>query len=237
MIPQRTPVKIALELFPDQYWCNKCGAISTTRHHEKCDYNGILLDYSECRSKVTAAIESERSRALADVAELEARLMASEKWICFHCGFETSDRDEAHAHFGDRDDAEEFTPTCTWWAKLTAEERAQEIQDLLQQITAEQNDNGLLRSQIEGLEHQAKGQLHEIQGFKAFSKCTSVTEVFQLYDSMEGRALLAEQDVVELVNALRECDWMLGGVPHKTNSDIHKIVISALAKHSATTSI
>lgn len=42
----------------------------------------------------------------------------------------------------------------------------------------------------------------------------------------------ARVDVAQLVEALLECDWMLYGKPHKTNNDIHKLVIAALAKHS-----
>lgn len=50
-------------------------------------------------------------------------------------------------------------------------------------------------------------------------------EVLQELDKLRA-------DVAKLVEALRECDWMLYGIPHKTNNDIHKLVILALAKHS-----
>lgn len=116
-------------------------------------------------------------------------------WICFHCGFETSDHNEAQSHFGERDDAQEFSPTCTWWSKLTAEERIQEIQDLRQQITQEQDENSLLLTRIEGLEYRVEGQLSEIHGFRPFRACDSIQQVFNIYDSMEGRALLAEEQL------------------------------------------
>ncbi len=86
-------------------------------------------------------------------AHLELLDKVNKTWRCFHCGFETCDPAEAEAHFGERDDPEEFTPTCTWWSKLTREERAQEIQDLQRQFTAEQDENGTLRIKIEGLEY------------------------------------------------------------------------------------
>ena len=55
-------------------------------------------------------------------------------WRCFFCDFVTSDRAEAAAHFGDRDDAEEFKPLCKWWARLTEDERVQTLQDTVQAI-------------------------------------------------------------------------------------------------------
>lgn len=142
--------------------------------------------------------EYRQMRDQADAAEAKLAELREEKWICFHCGFETANHAEAQAHFGDRDDAYEFTPTCTWWAKLTSEERAQEIQDLRQEITAEQEENSLLRTRIEGLEYRVDGQLSEIRSFKPFRQCTSVNEIFHLYDSMEGKALAAEAVIATL---------------------------------------
>lgn len=60
-------------------------------------------------------------------------------WECFHCGFKTSDPQEATAHFGDRDDAQEFTPTCQWWQRMDEGERAQEFQTLIQELNAERD--------------------------------------------------------------------------------------------------
>lgn len=129
--------------------------------------------------------------------------MPAETWICFHCGFETSDHNEAQSHFGERDDAQEFSPTCTWWSKLTAEERIQEIQDLLQQITQERDENSLLRTRIEDLEYRVEGQLSEIHGFRPFRAC----------DSIEGRALLAEEQLRAANKQIAELENKIIGEP------------------------
>ena len=54
-------------------------------------------------------------------------------WRCFHCGFFTLDEKQAAAHFGDRDDAEEFKPLCKWWQCMDEGERASALQDMIAQ--------------------------------------------------------------------------------------------------------
>lgn len=112
-------------------------------------------------------------------------------WRCFHCGFETADIAEAQAHFGDRDDAEEFTPFCTWWAKLSEEDRAKHAQDLQQQFTAEQEENGRLLARSERLQERVDNFESEIGG--RFKGCRSINDVWNEWHSMEGRALAAEK--------------------------------------------
>jgi hypothetical protein len=66
------------------------------------------------------------------------------RWTCFHCEFQTADRAEAEAHFGDRDDDTEFTPICKWWATMSAGERIDNFQSVLRDIKAEQEECGRL---------------------------------------------------------------------------------------------
>lgn len=131
------------------------------------------------------------SEAAQGTAEREAAEMAT-RWICFHCGFETSDLREAEAHFGERDDAEEFRPLCRWWSKLSQEDRADAFQDLQQQLNAERDDNARLTVRIEGLEYQQTEVGHYFKG------CRSITEAWHKFDSMEGRALAAEEQLESL---------------------------------------
>ncbi len=70
-------------------------------------------------------------------------------WRCFHCDFATHNREEAEAHFGDRDDAEEFKPICKWWATIAEDERAVTLQDYLQQLNYERMENYKLSKQLE----------------------------------------------------------------------------------------
>jgi len=114
-------------------------------------------------------------------------------WRCFHCDFITSDRTEAQAHFGERDDAEEFKPICKWWANMDDQERKELFQDMviLQDISAEENQK--LREEIEDLEGMVGTQESQIRSYKPFKDCRSIHDIFCLYDSMEGRALAAEE--------------------------------------------
>lgn len=63
------------------------------------------------------------------------------KWVCFHCDFSTSVASEAEAHFGDRDDAEEFTPLCKWWKRMDEGERAETLQSTIQQLNEAMDGN------------------------------------------------------------------------------------------------
>ena len=116
-------------------------------------------------------------------------------WRCFYCDFITMDHAEAAAHFGDRDDAEEFKPLCRWWKNMPEPERAETLQDTLKQLAAEQRENERLRIKLEALEYQIDSQESVIKSYKPFRGCRTVHDVFCLYDSMEGRALAAEEAI------------------------------------------
>jgi hypothetical protein len=92
---------------------------------------------------------SDFERAEKAERELAAlQLTISSTWRCFHCGFETTDEKLAAAHFGARDDAEEFKPLCKWWASMSPEERGEALQDVILQLNQERADNESLTQQI-----------------------------------------------------------------------------------------
>lgn len=72
-------------------------------------------------------------------------------WRCFHCDFFTLDEKEAAAHFGDRDDAEEFKPLCKWWQRMGNDERADTLQDTIRDLNEEQNHAAALEEQVEAM--------------------------------------------------------------------------------------
>jgi len=112
----------------------------------------------------------------------------TQTWRCFHCEFQTTDRAEAAAHFGDREESE---PLCLTWTRLNSDERAQEYQSLTRELEGEREETARLRSRIEGLEDNVSGTACGIAS--RFKGCTTIQEVWCLYDSLEGRALVAEQ--------------------------------------------
>jgi hypothetical protein len=146
-----------------------------------------------------ACAEAEaRQSACPDCADLQRQLAAAKAeaaaaqatWRCFHCGFESADPAEAEAHFGERDDAEEFKPLCKWWKRIDDGERAQTLQDTIQQLNAERDETARLLVKIEGLEYRLTG--FEDLTYSRF-KVRSINDAYSLYDSMEGRALAAEE--------------------------------------------
>ena len=114
-------------------------------------------------------------------------------WRCFGCDFVTNDPKEAQAHFGDRDDAEEFKPICKWWQSIAEDERMKVLQDTLKMLAEEQNENMRLRTHIEGLEYQVNNLPAQIKSFAPFRKCNTIYDVFCVYDSIEGELLVERE--------------------------------------------
>jgi hypothetical protein len=129
------------------------------------------------------------------------QILAALPWRCFQCDFVTSDPEEASAHFGDRDDGEEFKPICKWWDRMVDDcERISTLQDTIRDLNRGSDENMRLLTKIEGLEYQVESQLSVIHGYKPFSHCNSIYDVFCLFDSMEGRALTAEERLRAFIN-------------------------------------
>lgn len=118
-------------------------------------------------------------------------------WRCFHCDFVTSDPAEALAHFGERDDAEEFKPICKWWDGLAEDERKATLQDTLKQLREREDELMRAQTKIEGLEYQVDSFESCIRSYKPFKNCRTIHDVFCEFDSMEGRALAAEERLKE----------------------------------------
>jgi len=121
------------------------------------------------------------------IRELEAQLEQTQ-WRCFHCDFVTSDRKEAMGHFGDMDD--EY-PVCVVWSDLNADEKVAEYASMGAELAAERDENTTLQHRIEGLEHQIAGIESEISS--RFKGCRTINDAWHAFDSMEGRALAAEE--------------------------------------------
>jgi len=114
-------------------------------------------------------------------------------WKCFHCEFETSEFSEAAAHFGDRD---EELPICQTWKAMNAKGRIGEYQSVIGELNAERERNGQLITANEGMEFRLL-EYENLVGSR-FKGCRSLNDAFNLYDSMEGRALAAEERYAEL---------------------------------------
>ncbi len=153
---------------------------------------------SVTREECEAAINDPMSLSphrIERLARAHLELLNKVIWRCFHCGFETEDRLQAAGHFGDCDDAE---PICTLWESLSKDERIGLLQTSSGQYLEAQVEISAQNTKIEGLEYRLEGQLSEIHSFKPFRSCDTIHQVFNVYDSMEGRALAAEERNNEL---------------------------------------
>ena len=122
-------------------------------------------------------------------------ILAALPWRCFQCDFVTSNPEEAAAHFGDRDDGEEFKPICKWWARMDDAERLETMQDQIRELNRGAEELIKLRDHVEALEEQLANQESAIKSYRPFRGCRSVNDVFNVFDSMEGRALAAEEQL------------------------------------------
>jgi hypothetical protein len=114
-------------------------------------------------------------------------------WTCFHCGDHfpgtMGGEKSARAHFGNTPDAR---PACIIKGdfgllralRYAEREAARWRSDVHNETSSSRNYYAHLQS--------------ELRGFKPFRGCRSVQDAFNIYDSMEGRALAAEERVAEL---------------------------------------
>jgi hypothetical protein len=152
--------------------------------HGHLDWCGLWPDRCIACCTLAALILRERAAAVEQARQ--------DWWSCFHCGFETSDRAEGYAHFGDTEEAEAL---CIKWARLNADGRVSAHQSVLQELNGERQKNGKLRIENEGLQYRIDSVSQEIA--LRFPGCCTIQEVWCLYDSMEGRALAAEHAITQ----------------------------------------
>ena len=82
-------------------------------------------------------------------------------WTCFHCGFETSSRDEAQSHFGDDEDDPAM---CLFWASMDDAARAHEYQQMVLELNATHEDVFRLRAEIECESSEGMRMFRELEG-------------------------------------------------------------------------
>lgn len=105
-------------------------------------------------------VEHLRDNPVADDRQAET---IPDFWRCFHCDFHTNIREEAEAHFGERDDAEEFKPICKWWSNMDEAERRETLQDSIRDLRHLQDESGRAETRIEVLEAALRGLIHDTQ--------------------------------------------------------------------------
>lgn len=128
--------------------------------------------------------ESSVKAWLGQLQQLRAELLqANPVWRCFHCGFASSDAEEARAHFGESADDKAL---CLEWQTMDS---AKELQATIQQLNSERDENHRLRERIDNLEDHVKGIGAAIAS--RFKNCRTIDEAWHAYDAQEGRMLSA----------------------------------------------
>ena len=109
-------------------------------------------------------------------------------WRCFHCDERFDTPGAAEDHFGKYLNS---TPGCILKVQL-GDERG-----LLMELRRVQEENNHLRQQMNeeywDMTAYAAHLKTNIQSYRPFRKCETLQDVFNVYDSMEGRALAAEE--------------------------------------------
>lgn len=105
----------------------------------------------------------------------------AKEWRCFHCDDVFTDSEEARVHFGDYLNSE---PACKIGAGFMRKYREMEaeVSRLRTDIDAEVSSNEIFNARLEML----------LNSYRPFRQCRSVRDVFNVFDSMEGRAIAAE---------------------------------------------
>lgn len=109
-------------------------------------------------------------------------------WTCFHCSETFTTIGAARDHFGTGQDAK---PGCILKVELGGE------RGMLMEIRKVEAENSRLRMDIENessstVVYNSKLE-RDINAFRPFRGCRSLWDVFNRFDSMEGRALAAEE--------------------------------------------
>lgn len=119
-------------------------------------------------------------------------------WTCFHCGETFTTPGSARDHFGTTPDEK---PGCVLKVELGGQRglimELRRLQDQVRDLLADVSDETTFYR-----DYHAK-LASDVQQFKPFKKCRSLTDVFNEFDSMEGRALAAEEQVVDLRRRVR----------------------------------
>lgn len=129
--------------------------------------------------------------------------MPPDGWVCFHCGERFTTPGTAEDHFGK-------SPDDTAACKIkVGEERGLVMEMRRAQEQAEEQLQRALQAErdLEAAECRIASLTTAMQGYKPFAKCRSINEVFFVFDSMEGRALAAEERERVLVEAVGEAGF------------------------------
>src|SRR5258707_1218387 len=121
--------------------------------------------------------------------EAETYPMPKDGWTCFHCGDNFTTPGAARDHFGGE-------PKTLAGCQIKAGQERGLLMELrkAEARAIEWEERAIIaEAEVESLEYRVEGQLSEIRSYKPFSKCRSIREIFNLYDTMEGRALAAEE--------------------------------------------
>jgi hypothetical protein len=134
---------------------------------------------------------------------VETYPMPKDGWVCFHCGERFTTLGSAQDHFGS-------TPESRAGCLIdrvaleagTDTQRGRGLLMELRRVEGERDEwmNQALagRNEIEALECRVESLTTAMKSYKPFRECDSIRDVFFVFDSMEGRAIAAEERLKEI---------------------------------------
>jgi len=138
-----------------------------------------------------AAVEEETAKRW---LQAKRQTMPKGGWVCFHCEENLKTVGAAQDHFGGN-------PSALAACQIKIGEELGLLMALRKaELSAEEWQARALKAelQVDVLELRVDGQLSEIQSYQPFRACRSIREIFCLYDSVEGRAIAAEEELKTL---------------------------------------
>lgn len=123
------------------------------------------------------------------IGAVETYPMPKDGWVCFHCGERFTTIGNAEDHFGKR-------PQDMAACRIKLGEERGLVMELRKAEASrdEWMDQALRgRDEIEHLECRVESLTTAMRSYKPFRECRSINDVFFVFDSMEGRAIAAEE--------------------------------------------
>jgi hypothetical protein len=121
----------------------------------------------------------------------ETYMMPEGGWTCFHCGDSFTTIGAAQDHFGE-------TPGATSACRIKSGNELGLVMELRKaEVSRDEWMEQALQSrgEIERLECNVESLTTAMRSYKPFQECRSINDAFFVYDSMEGRALAAEEQL------------------------------------------
>ncbi len=144
----------------EEWGTRTTGQIGPTMHYE--EEEKMIQRYKLCLYRDgTPMVESDDGNYVLYADHLSILEAEKKTWRCFNCGFETSDKTEAEAHFGE---GEGGVGLCVEWSNMDSSERVRAYQELTMELNETREENIALEAAVKEKEKQIELYLRTTRG-------------------------------------------------------------------------